>query len=59
MRGDGALKARIRTAVKQACDRRGDDVSHYRACLRDIWQEPREDWEWYAEYFEGQARGLG
>ena len=54
-RGEGLLKARIRAAVRASCNRWRDGQDHYEACLRDIWQEPRADWEWFAEYFERQA----
>ena len=59
VKGEGLLKARIRSAVRASCNRWRDGQDHYEACLRDIWQERREDWEWFAKYFEWNAKRRG
>ena len=59
MKGEGLLKARIRAAVRASCNRWHDGQDHYDACLSDIWQEPQADWEWYAKYFEWDAKRRG
>ena len=49
------LKVRLRSAIADACERRGDTAEHRAACIREVFEEAEKDWPWWLWYFETQA----